>query len=65
MKPILIVTLAAAMFAAPAMARTSHSGSGSSRPVETFRSSACKSAGCMARHPSGTYTHPITSRKRT
>ena len=44
--------------------RVSHGAkvSHSARAI-TFRSSACKSSSCFAKHPSGRWVHPITPRK--
>ena len=31
--------------------------------VYGFSTSSCKTSSCSSKHPSGTYTHPLTSRK--
>jgi hypothetical protein len=44
----------------PILAKTSHSGGGH---TTGFATGHCKAAKCSAKHPSGSYIHPITSRK--
>jgi hypothetical protein len=46
----------------PAQARSSHSYSG--RSTHEFRTFSCKSSSCVAKHPGGTWVHPLTGRKR-
>jgi hypothetical protein len=48
--------------ATPALARSSHPGSG--RSTGEFRTFSCKSSSCFAKHPSGTWTHTLTAKKR-